>query len=116
MNLTYTEREDGLLYPNLSLPEEPESLGAFAIKRKEYLRRHKSGMFSHLIMTGRLGSHLAETEQAATERLTLIMEQMAREQNVTEQLKAENQMEWVRRMNSIRQSAMETVLSEIVYN
>ena len=115
MKIEYTER-DGILYPNLTLPEEEYELGAFAMRRKEYLRQHRRGLFSTLVLKGTLNSHLAETEQTATEMLIRLTEEMAQSEGVTERLKAENQTEWLRRMNNIRQRAEEIVNSEVIYS
>ena len=114
--ITYTMREDGLMYPDLTLPEEPTELGAYAMRHKKYLEQHHKGRFSLLVLQGRLNTYLAEVEQTALDMLEKLTEQMAQTMGVTEQLKAENQMEWVQRMNSIRQSAEEIVNAEVIYN
>ena len=83
--------------------------------RKSYLKEHKRGWYSSLLLTGKLDEHLAEIDHTCTERVELIMNQLAQREGVTESLKAADQMEWVRRMNNIRASAEEIVLSELVY-
>ena len=83
--------------------------------RKRYLKEHKHGWYSSLLLTGKLDAHLAEIDHSCNERIELIMNQLARREGVTEALKAADQMEWVRRMNSIRAKAEEIVLSELVY-
>ena len=75
----------------------------------------KLGWYSSLLLTGKLDAHLAEIDLSCTERVELIMNQLARREGVTEALKAANQMEWIRRMNNIRERAEEIVLSELVY-
>lgn len=99
----------------LSLPEETRPIGCWGMLRKEYLKEHKSGMYSCLLLTVRLDSHLADVNEQAQERFELIEAQMRSAEGVTEDLKAQNPMEWVRRANNIRNRAQEIVLNELVY-
>ena len=99
--------------PVLSLPEETRPIGCWGMLRKEYLKEHKSGMYSCLLLTARLDSHLADVNEQA--RFELIEAQMRSAEGVTEDLKAQNPMEWVRRANNIRNRAQEIVLNELVY-
>ena len=101
--------------PVLSLPEEIRPIGCWGMLRKEYLKEHKSGMYSCLLLTVRLDSHLADVNEQAQERFELIEAQMRSAEGVTEDLKAQNPMEWVRRANNIRNRAQEIVLNELVY-
>ena len=101
--------------PVLSLPEETRPIGCWGMLRKEYLKEHKSGMYSCLLLTARLDSHLADVNEQAQERFELIEAQMRSAEGVTEDLKAQNPMEWVRRANNIRNRAQEIVLNELVY-
>ena len=101
--------------PVLSLPEETRPIGCWGMLRKEYLKEHKSGMYSCLLLTVRLDSHLADVNEQAQERFELIEAQMRSAEGVTENLKAQNPMEWVRRANNIRNRAQEIVLNELVY-
>lgn len=101
--------------PVLSLPEETRPIGCWGMLRKEYLKEHKSGMYSCLLLTTRLDSHLADVNEQAQERFELIEAQMRSAEGVTEDLKAQNPMEWVRRANNIRNRAQEIVLNELVY-
>lgn len=101
--------------PVLSLPEETRPIGCWGMLRKEYLKEHKSGMYSCLLLTVRLDSHLADVNEQAQERFELIEAQMRSAEGVTEDLKAQNPMEWVRRANNIRNRAQEIVLNELVY-
>ena len=101
--------------PVLSLPEETRPIGCWGMLRKEYLKEHKSGMYSCLLLTARLDSHLADVNEQAQERFELIEVQMRSAEGVTEDLKAQNPMEWVRRANNIRNRAQEIVLNELVY-
>ena len=115
MDLTYTRKGD-YLFPDLRLEDENLPIGKYGLLRKSYLKEHKRGWYSSLLLTGKLDAHLAEIDRACTERVELITNQLARREGVTEALKAEDQLEWVRRMNSIRARAEEIVLSELVYS
>ena len=101
--------------PLLSLLEETRPIGYWGMLRKEYLKEHKSGMYSCLLLTASLDNHLADVNEQVQERFELIEEQMRSAEGVTEDLKAQNPMEWVRRANNIRKRAQEIVLSELVY-
>ena len=105
MNLTYHRKGD-YFFPNLILePEEPVQLGKYGRIRREYLKEHRPGTYSELLLEGKLNRHLAEMEETAYNYLDRLTAQMAKAENVTEALKAENQMEWVQKMNSIRDRA-----------
>ena len=114
MDLTYTRNGD-YLFPDLRLEDADLPIGKYGLLRKRYLKEHKRGWYSSLLLTGKLDAHLAEIDHSCNERIELIMNQLARREGVTEALKAADQMEWVRRMNSIRARAEEIVLSELVY-
>ena len=112
---TYTRVGDVLL-PNLSIGEEEQrSIGKYGRMRKRYLKEQHPVIFSELLLSGKLYLHLLEIDEACEGRLELLILQMAKSEDVTEALKAANQMEWVRRMNSIRSRAEEIVLHELVY-
>lgn len=116
MELTYTEK-DGLLFPNLELDEQPEgTIGKYGRMRKCYLEQKHDGTFTALVLSGKLTEHLLEIDHTAREQLEATVAQMAAAESVTEQLKAANQMEWLRRMNSIRHRAEEIVQNEQVLN
>ena len=87
----------------------------FAEKRRQYLRGHRDGIYTGMLLTGKLDEHLKELGDTAQEMFDRLVEQMKDVEGVTERLKAENQMEWVGRMNSIRSRAEEIILSELVY-
>ena len=87
----------------------------FAEMRRRYLREHWDGIYTGMLLTGKLDEHLKEIGDTAQEMFDRLVEQMKNAEGVTERLKAENQMEWVGRMNSIRTRAEEIVLSELVY-
>ena len=114
MDLIYTRNGD-ILFPALYLEDANLPIGKYGLLRKSYLKEHKRGCYSSLLLTGKLDAHLAEIDRTGTERVELIMNQLAQREGVTEALKASDQMEWVRRMNSIRARAEEIVLSELVY-
>ena len=114
MNLIYLRNGD-YLFPSLLLEVEEQPIGKYGLLRKSYLKEHKRGWYSSLLLTGKLDEHLAEIDRTCTERVELIMNQLAQREGVTEALKAADQMEWARHMNSIRARAEEIVLSELVY-
>jgi hypothetical protein len=87
----------------------------FAEMRRRYLREYRDGIYTGMLLTGKLDEYLKEIGDTAQEIFDQLVEQMKKAEGVTEQLKAENQMEWVGRMNSIRSRAKEVVLSELVY-
>lgn len=116
MELTYSKQGDYLI-PDLALPEEEEAtLGRYALKRLDYLKNHRKGLYTNLLTSGNLNAHLTEIEQTARSRMELITAQMAVARGVTEQMKAENQMQWVGMMNNIRHSTEETILAELIYD
>ena len=113
--LTYRPEGDYLV-PNLTLPEEgPVTLGKYALLRRKYLKENRKLLYTNLLTAGTLHSHLTEIEQTAQEQLELLTQQMAAKQGVDEKLKASDQMKWVGLMNNIRQSAEETILSDLIY-
>ncbi len=115
MNITYEKCGDYLI-PNLIPDPEPEGeLRKFGLMRKSYLENHRRGIYSGLLLSGELKKHLLMIQAQAETRFDLLVEQMAEREGVTEQLKAQEQMLWVRRMNNIRNAAEEIVLKEIVY-
>ena len=112
---TYTQVGDYLL-PNLIIDEdEQQFIGKYGRMRKRYLKEHRPILFSNLILSGKLDQHLTEIDRACVERMDLLARQMAGREGVTEALKAADQLEWVRRMNSIRNRAEEIVMNELVY-
>ena len=114
MDLSYTRNGD-YLFPDLSLEDADLPIGKYGLLRKSYLKEHKRGWYSSLLLTGKLDEHLAEIDRTCAERVELITNQLARREGVAEALKASDQMEWVARMNNIRAKAEEIVLSELVY-
>ena len=113
---SYTKVGDYLL-PNLIIDEtEQRPLGKYGRLRKQYLKEHRRGLYTNLLVTGKLFRHLVEIDKFGEAQMELITSQMARQECVTEALKATDQMEWVRRMNSIRNRAEEIVLHELIYS
>lgn len=113
---TYRQEGDYLL-PNLSLPPDTEEyqIGKYGRLRQQYLKEHRRALYSSLLLEGSLMKHLAEIDRSCNDRLEIIETAMMKQEGVTEALKASNQMEWVRRRNSIRNRAEEIILTELVY-
>ena len=115
MGGTYRQEGDYLI-PNLSLPDEPEyQIGKYGRMRRCYLKGHRPVLYANYLTSGTLHRYLAEIDQACNERMEVIVSDMAEQESVTEALKASDQLEWGRRMNSIRSRAEEIVLTELVY-
>ena len=115
IEITYTLQGDYYL-PNLTLPPQPMvKLGYYGQIYRRYMREHRRIKYYSLLTKCKLIEHLAQIEQEALELEETLTEQMMKEQGVTEQLKAEDQMEWVGRMNNIRNSVREIVLKEVIY-
>ena len=115
MGGTYTQVGDYFI-PNLVISETAQSpLGKYGRMRKRYLKEHRPVLYTNLLTTGKLDQHLAEIDEACEERMELLTRQMAKLEGVTEALKAADQMEWVRRMNSIWNRAEEFVSQELIY-
>ena len=116
MELTYTTTPEGYRIPDLTLPDEPQyEIGRFGLMRRHYLKNHRKILFTNLLMSGKLNEHLFEIDQTANDRFWLIVNQMAKTEGVTEELKANNQMECVGRMNNIRNRAEEIIRDELIY-
>ena len=102
--------------PNIALPAEASKpLGIWGLKRKDYLIQHKRVQFNIMLMTGTLWTHLAEVDKQASDMFSRLVEQMKVSEGVTEQLKEENQMEWIGRMNNIEARAREMVNNDLIY-
>ena len=113
-----TYRQVGYYFiPNITLLDDGEyQIGKYGRMRRNYLKEHRKVLYTNYVVEGTLFKHLSEIDQACNERMAIIVSDMARQEDVTEALKAADQMEWVRRMNSIRSRAEEIVLTELVYN
>ena len=116
MGGTYIRRGDYLIPCLTVLEEEQRFIGVWGQRHKRYLKEHKKVVYITLLTSGRLNSYLADIEEQAQERFERIVDQMKQAQGITEQLKAENQMEWVVRMNNIQTCAREAVNVELIYN
>ena len=113
MEITYTLVGD-YYRPNLVAPESPK-VGRWGMLRYNYLWKYHEGLYTGMLMKGTLNSHLEEIDCQAQEMEQQLISQLAQQEGITEQLKAENQMEWVARMNSIRNRADEIVLNDLIY-
>ncbi len=101
--------------PNIALPEENRPIGRWGRLHRNYLEKHRPILFNDLVLSGQLWTYLADLNEQAQERLSLIVEQMKASEGVTEELKAADQMVWVGAMNSIRNRAEEIILREMIY-
>ena len=115
MGGTYTLGADGIYYPNLVSTDEEPHYGKYGMMRKIYLKEHRPAMYSLYVLEDRLTEHLNAVDDEAQERMDILVRQMMERQGITEELKARNQMEWVRAVNNIRNAAEEIVLKELIY-
>ncbi len=115
-NGLWYELKGDYYFPCLTLPEsENKSIGIWGQRHKLYLQEHRKIVYTQLLTSGRLNGYLSKIDQQAQERMEVLVEQMKLAQGINEQLKAENAMEWVGRMNNIRACAREIVNAEIIY-
>ena len=113
---TYTLGNDGMYYPNLAIDDSDQRpIGKWGRMHKDYLEAEHPGLYHRLILNGTLGKHLADANERATEMLESLITQMVRQEGITEQLKAEQPMVWVGKMNNIRNRAEEIVIEEVVH-
>ena len=112
-SLTY-HREGDYLIPDLLPPEAPR-IGIWGLRRKRFLQQYHTGLYSGMLLSGKLNAHLEEIDRSAGEMFDLLIKQYAAREGVTEALKAQDHMEWVRRMSGIRAIAEETVLNDLIY-
>lgn len=114
--ISYTLGEDGLYYPDLYLQEETEySIGKYGMLRKSYLQEHRKGLYLELVLAGKLNEHLHQIDKECNQMMDRLVEQMKEKQGVTEELKMQNQMAWVRGMNNIWACAEEIIYKSILY-
>ncbi len=109
----YQQNGDYLL-PNLEVPEHPK-VGVWGEHRRKYLREHQKARFTAMMLSNTLNAHLEGVDHTATEMYDRLAAQMAEQEGITEQLKTTNQIEWVQRMNNIRNRAAEIVRKELIY-
>lgn len=115
MGGTYRQVGDYFI-PNLVLPDDGNyQIGKYGRMRRSYLKEYHPILYNNYLLEGTLFKHLAEIDQACNERMKILVSAMAKQEGVTEALKAADQMEWVRRINSIRNRAEEIILTELVY-
>lgn len=114
---TYTKQGDYLL-PNLALPAEKETtgnIGIWATRHKRYLKQHHKVLYYNLLTSGKLNSYLADIEQQAQQLFLRLVKELAEKEGVTEQLKSDDQIAWVRQMNNIRSRAIEVISKELTH-
>ena len=113
--LNYKRNGDYLL-PDMGLTEaERKPLGKYGIMRQQYLEQNRPGLYTRLILSGKLMEHLQEIDTTAHSRLESLMSQLTKQQGVTEELKARDQMTWVGAMNNLKSQAEEMILTELIY-
>ena len=115
MGGTYTLGADGIYYPNLVSTDEEPHYGKYGMMRKTYLKEYRPAMYSLYMLEDRLVEHLNLVDDEAHERMEVLVHQMMERQGITEEMKAHDQMEWVRAVNGIRNMAEEIVLKELIY-
>ena len=112
--LSYTLCGDYYL-PDLVLNEEEPTYGKYGMLRKQFLKEHRSARYQYMLLIGKLNEHLNQIDQEVREQAEMLMKQMVEKQGVTEELKVQDQMKWVRLMNNIKASAEEIVLKNMIY-
>lgn len=116
MGGTYTQQGDYIL-PNLTLPtKEKQPIGIWGQRHARYLKQNHKVLYCNLLTSGKLNGYLADIDEQAEDMFFRLLKQMAEREGVTERLKAENQMEWVRQMNSIRNRVSEIVYAKIIFS
>ena len=111
--LSYTLYGD-YYFPDLKINEEEPTYGKYGIMRKQFLKEHRSARYQYLVLTGKLTEHLNQVDKETREKVEMLVEQMAERWGVTEELKLQDQMEWVRRMNNIKNVA-EEISKQIIF-
>ena len=112
--MSYTLHGDYYL-PDLVLNEEEPTYGKYGMLRKQFLKEHRSARYQYMLLTEKLNEHLNQIDQEVREQVEMLMKQMVEKQGVTEELKVQDQMKWVRLMNNIKASAEEIILKNMVY-
>lgn len=100
--------------PDLGINEEESTYGKYGIMRKQFLKEHRSARYQYLVLTGKLTEHLNQVDKEVREKVEILVEQMAEQWGVTKELKMQDQMEWVRKMNNIRSRAVEIIDVELI--
>ena len=101
--------------PLIQMPEETRDIGFYGSLRRNYLKDYKKALYSQLMLTGKLWTHIADLNEICVERRDQMMDRLMETESVTEELKGRNQMEWIRRVNNIRNRVDEVILNELVY-
>lgn len=115
-NGLWYELQGDYYLPCLKLPkEESRHIGIWGQRHLRYLKQHRKGLYSELLISGKLNDYLADLNEQAEKMFSRLVKQLAEKEGVTEAIKAENQLLWVQRMNSIRNDAMEIVSSDLIY-
>lgn len=115
MGISYTLQGDYYL-PDLELPaEEQQPIGVWGQRHLRYIKQHRKAFYTNLLTSGKLNSYLADIDRQAEEMFSRLVKELAEKEYLTEQLKADNQMEWVGRMNNIHSRAIEIVNTELIY-
>ena len=112
--LSYT-LHGGYYLPDLEINEEEPIYGKYGIMRKQFLKEHRSARYQYLVLTGKLTEHLNQVDKEVREKIEMLAEQMAEQWGVTEEMKIQDQMEWVRRMNNILEIAEEIIEGKLLY-
>ena len=115
MNLTYTQNGDYLI-PDLTMEETQETIGKYGMLRLSYLKENRPGLYTSMIVAGKLDSHLSEIDRTAAERLEQLMPELMKAEGVTESLKETDPMRWTGLMNTLKHQAEETLLAELINN
>ena len=116
MNEITYHREGDYLIPDLYLPKQPEkSIGKYGRLRLNFIKEHKKGLYTELLISGTLKQHLIEIDESVNNRLALLIKQLAEVEHIDENLKEYHQMEWVQAMNNIKNRAEEIVFNDILY-
>ena len=105
----------GYYLPDLEINEEEPIYGKYGIMRKQFLKEHRSARYQYLVLTGKLTEHLNQVDKEVREKIEMLAEQMAEQWGVTEEMKIQDQMEWVRRMNNIQATAEEIAYKNIIF-
>ena len=115
MNISYTRSGDYFI-PDLKLPEETRPIGKWGRMHRKYLKEHHPVQFNNLVLSGNLGTYLADLNKQALQRMDTLIAQMQSAEGITETLKAADPIAWVQRMNSITARAEEIIREELIYN
>lgn len=116
MNKITYHREGNYLIPSLYLPKQPEkSIGKYGRLRLNFIKEHKRGLYTELLISGTLKQHLIEIDENVTDKVNQLVKQLAEVEHIDENLKEHHQLEWVQAMNNIKNRAEEIVFNEILY-